>query len=92
MLIGNFRKNFIFVNIVKRHICDVQNSQPSHDLPISVNHKVILQFHEGLFSRNFAHAKFRENKTLEKNSRVYSNLAAIPVAKVCMVQNYNQFY
>ena len=34
---GNFRKNLIFVNRLKKHICDVKNLQPVHDLPISVN-------------------------------------------------------
>ena len=34
---GNFRDNFIFVNSVKTHICDVKNLRQGHDLPISVN-------------------------------------------------------
>ena len=63
---GNFRENSIFANGVERHICDVKNSRQRHDLPISVNDRVISPFHEGLFSRNFAYAKFRENKTLAK--------------------------
>ena len=37
-----------------------------HDLPISVNDRVISAFREILFSRNFAYAKFRENKTVAK--------------------------
>ena len=43
---GNFRENFIFPNGVKRHICNVENSRNMHDLPISVNDRVILPFHE----------------------------------------------
>ena len=57
---GIFHENFIFVNRIKRYICDVRNSQLVHDLPISVNDRVILPFREG-FS-----AKFREIKTLTK--------------------------
>ena len=45
---GNFRENYIFANSVKRHICDVQTSQLRHDLPISVNERVVLLFREGL--------------------------------------------
>ena len=28
---GNFRENFVFANGVKRHICDMKNSQARHD-------------------------------------------------------------
>ena len=64
--LGNFRENFIFTNSIKRHIWDVRNSRLGHDIPISVNDRVILPFREGLISRNFAYAKFRKNKTLAK--------------------------
>ena len=37
----------IFANSVKRHILDAQNSQLRHDLPISVNNRVILLFRGG---------------------------------------------
>ena len=37
---------FIFANIVKRHICDIKNTQLGHDLPMSVNDRVILPFLE----------------------------------------------
>ena len=37
-----------------------------HDLPTSVNGRVISPFREGLFSRNFADVEFHENKTLVK--------------------------
>ena len=63
---GTFRENFIFMKSVKRHIYDVKNSRLGHDLPTSVND--ISPFREGLFSRNFAYAKFRKNKTLAKIS------------------------
>ena len=42
-----------------------------HDLPVSVNGRVIMSFREGLFSRNYEHVKFHENKTLAKIS-IYS--------------------
>ena len=42
-----FRENFIFANIVIRHICDVKNWRLWHDLPRSVNDSVISPFHEG---------------------------------------------
>ena len=40
-----------------------------------VNDRVISLFREGLFSRNSASTKFRENKTLAKIFRIYSMLA-----------------
>ena len=43
---GNFRENFIFANSVKRHICDARNSRLRHDIPISVNDRVISPFRE----------------------------------------------
>ena len=43
---GNFRENIIFANSVKRHIRDVENSLQEHDLPISVNDRVISPFRE----------------------------------------------
>ena len=62
---GNFRENFIFVNSVKLHICDVKHLQLGHD-PISVNDILISPFREDFISRNFAFAKFRGNKPLAK--------------------------
>ena len=44
--LGNFPENFIFVNSVKRHICDVKNVQLGHDLLISVSDRVISSFQE----------------------------------------------
>ena len=59
--------NFVFAKSVKRHICDVQTSRPRHDLPISVNY-IDFVISRGFNLRNFAYAKFRENKTLAKIS------------------------
>ena len=56
--------NFIFVNNVKRHICDVQSSRLRRDLPILVNDIVILLFPEGLIFTKL----LCENKTLSKIS------------------------
>ena len=67
---GNFREDFIFANSITRHISDVKNSLIRQDLPKSINVRVILPFREGLFSRNFAYAKFREIKS----SRKFPNL------------------
>ena len=43
----NFDENFIFANSVKRHICDVENSQLAHDLPMSVYDRMISPISEG---------------------------------------------
>ena len=45
--IQKFWENFIFENSIKRHICNIKNSRLGHDIPISVNDRVILPFHEG---------------------------------------------
>ena len=63
---GNFRENFIFANSVKRHNCDVKNSRLGHDLPTSVNDRVILSFREGYILTKLR--KFHESKTLAKIS------------------------
>ena len=49
------------MNSVNRHICDVQTSRLKHDLPVSVNDRVILSFREGLI---FTKLRIWENKTL----------------------------
>ena len=46
--------NFIFMNHIKRHFCDVKNSRLGHDLPISVKDRVI-----SLFRENFVFTKLR---------------------------------
>ena len=43
----NFGDNFIFLKSIKRHICHVKNSRQGHDLPISVNDRMILPFCQG---------------------------------------------
>ena len=60
---GNFCENFIFVNSVKRHICHIQNSWLKHDLPASVNDRVIPPFLE-----DFIFMELCKNKILAKNS------------------------
>ena len=44
---GNFHENFIFTYCIKRHISDVKTSRLRQDLPILINDRVILPFHEG---------------------------------------------
>ena len=41
-----FRKKFVFANSVIRHICHIKNSQLGHDLPTSVNNRMISLFRE----------------------------------------------
>ena len=53
----------IFANSIKRHICDVRNSQLWHDIHIS---EWFCHLTRVLFPWNFAYAKFRKNKTLTK--------------------------
>ena len=64
----NFAR-ILFSRIALRHICDGQNSQPGHDLHISVNDRVISPYRESFIFTKFAYAKFRENKTLAKISK-----------------------
>ena len=71
----NFCENFIFANSIKRHVCAVRNSRLGHDIPISVNNRVICHFARVLISRNFAIVKFWENKTLAKMSEFTVHVA-----------------
>ena len=71
---GNFRENFNFANSVKRHSFDWKISRLGYDSPISVVERVISSFCEDFISRNFAYAKFRENKTLAKISEFTVNM------------------
>ena len=82
---GNFRENFIFAKNVKRQKSDTQNSRLRHDLHVLVNSRLNLLFREGFFSRNFAYAKFRENKTLAKISEftVMNIYDRIPINHFC---------
>ena len=43
---------FIFANSVKTHICDVENLRQGHDLPISVNDRVVLPIREDFIFTN----------------------------------------
>ena len=52
---GNFWENFIFVNSVKRHICDIKNLRLWHDLPISINDRMIWQICEGFIFHETSH-------------------------------------
>ena len=63
----NFREDFIFQNIVRRHTCDIENSRLGHDLHLSVNDRVILPF---LVDLIFTKIRIcHENKTLTKISK-----------------------
>ena len=44
---GNLRENFMFAKSVKRHTCELKNSQVRHYLPISMKAIMISPFHEG---------------------------------------------
>ena len=70
--LGNFRENIIFAKSVKRHICDVKNSLQGHDLPISVNDRMISPLCE-----DFIYTNFHENKTLAKMSEFTVNVVNI---------------
>ena len=69
---GNFRENFIFANSVKRHICDVRNSRLGHDLPISVNVRLISPFREDSI---FTKLRISRKKNASENFRIYSYLS-----------------
>ena len=69
---------------LKGHISDVKNSRLRQDSPISIYDRVILPFREGLFSRNFADAKFCENKVLAK----ISEFIVVPLSN--SMANYTQ--
>ena len=58
---GNFREGLIFANSVKRHICDIKKSRLEHDLPTSVNDRVISKFREG-----FTFPKLRNREVSRK--------------------------
>ena len=57
-----FCQNFIFENNVKRHFCNVKNLWHQHDLPKSVNERVILSFCEGFIFINFASTKIKPSQ------------------------------
>ena len=65
---GNFRENFIFANSVKRHICDIKNLRLGHDLPISLNDRVIPPFREDFIFKKLRLCEVSQNETLAKIS------------------------
>ena len=77
---GYFRENFIFAKNVIIHVCGVKNWGLEHDLPTSVNNRVVSLFRKDLIFtklRIFAYAKFRKNKNLAKNSELQYFYVAI---------------
>ena len=63
---GNFHDNFIFANCIKRHSCDVKNLPLGHDLPSSVNDKMISR---GFYFQETSHVRsFVKIKPLPKIS------------------------
>ena len=60
---GNFREKFIFTKSVKRPFCDAKISRLMHNLPLSVNDRVITSFRDDIIF-----TKIREYKTLAKMS------------------------
>ena len=57
---GNFRKNFIFANSVKRYICN-ENSVLVHDLPTSIEDRVYKPF-----CQSFSFTKLRSCEVSRK--------------------------
>ena len=70
----NFRENFIFANSIKGYICQVKILQLRHDLPISVNDRMILPFHEGFI---FVKLCIMRSFTKIKHSQKFPNLQYI---------------
>ena len=64
---GNFRENFA-AKSVKRHICDFQNSQLVHGLPISVDERVIFTFREDFIFTKLRICEVSRKQTLAKMS------------------------
>ena len=62
--------NFIFANSVKRHICDVNNSQQGDYLSSSVNKRMISPFREFYFHETSHMRRFAKIKP----SRIFPNL------------------
>ena len=60
---GNFRENVIFVNCIKRHICDAI---------IATEYSRYFAGGGGVFSRNFAYANCFAKINPRKNFRIYS--------------------
>ena len=88
---GNFCKNFIFTKCIKRHISDVKNSRLRHDLPISINDRVILPFREGfifMFRRNKVLAKIYKSTVFKYNRQRLPCQISITDQIMCVSMNY----
>ena len=55
--LGNFRENIIFAKSIERHICEVKKSLLWHDLPISVNDRVIFTISGGFYFHETSHLR-----------------------------------
>ena len=74
----------IFARSVKRYICGVKNLRLGHDLPISVNDRVISPFHEeSMHMRSFA---------IVKPSRIFPNLQYISLCTFIISTKYTNKY
>ena len=75
----------LFLQIALKHIfLAIKIRKKKCDLPIPVNDRVISEiFVRILFSLNFAHAKFRENKTLTKISKFFVNSHLMRIYSNC---------
>ena len=71
---GNFRENFIFANIIKRHISDVKNSRLRQDLPISINDRETLTFREGFIFTKLRICEVSRKLSPRENFRIYSSV------------------
>ena len=58
-------KNCKFPRIALKYIFATFKLRLGYDLPISVNDRVILSFHEGLFARNFAFTEINPRRNLQ---------------------------
>ena len=63
---GHFHENFIFANSVKSHICGIKNALLGHDLPISVNDRVISPFWEEFIFTKLRICEVSQNKPSRK--------------------------
>ena len=66
------------MNSIITHFCHLKNSPIGHDLPTSVNAIVITPICKGFIFTKFTAVKFRENKTLAKNSGITVMFELLP--------------
>ena len=83
-----FRENFIFVNNVKRHICDVKYSRLGHNLTISVNDRVISPLHGGKLNPR---ENFLNSKSLRAASFFMLLLSSAECCQKRSVKNVSRF-